>query len=168
MDRLIAALKTVLEQETKEYKLILELADKKKQALIKNDVDTIDGIVSKEWMRLKKIKQLEYERESLIERIAALCRMQKETLRIEHIIDVLQGEVREEFVHIREELARTLSELSGRNLENRGLIDTHLAYTNFCVNLLTGHLNSKIGNYSHSGAMTQRPESANLLVDQMV
>lgn len=168
MDRLIAALKTVLKQETIEYKLILGLADEKKRALIANDVDKLDAIVSKEWASLKKIKQLEAERESIIERIAALCRMPKETLRIEHIIDVLQGDVREEFVHIRVELARALSELSGRNLENRGLIDTHLAYTNFCVNLLTGHLNSKIGNYSHSGVMTQRPESANLLVDQMV
>ena len=168
MDRLISALQTVLKQETKEYSTMLALAGEKKECLINNDVEALERIVAKEWIVLKKIKQQEAERESLIGKIAALCRMPKETLRLEHILNFLDANIKEDFVHIKKELEEVLSELSGRNIVNRGLIDTHLAYSAFCVNLLTGHLNNKLGIYSHSGSMHERQESGNLLVDQMV
>lgn len=168
MDRLITALQKVLKQETKEYSEMLALAGEKKECLIKNDVEVLEHIVAKEWTVLKKIKQLETEREGLIGKIAALCRMPKETLRLEHILSFLDGHIQDDFMRIKKELENVLSELSGRNIVNRGLIDTHLAYSAFCVNLLTGHLNNKLGVYSHSGVMHERQENGNLLVDQMV
>lgn len=168
MDRLITALETVLKHETKEYTLMLALANEKKAILINNDVAGLERIVSREWIVLKKIKQFEMERENLIGKIAVLCHMPKETLRLEHIIDVLHESRREAFAVLRGELARVLSELSDINLVNKGLIDTHLAYSDFCVNLLTGHLNSTLGTYSYSGAMTDGQGNGNLLLDQMV
>ncbi|MFA5675336.1 MAG: flagellar protein FlgN [Christensenellales bacterium] len=168
MDRLITALQAVLKQETKEYGLILALAGDKKESLLKNDVAELERIVAKEWVALKNIKQLETEREGLIGKIAVLCRMPKETLRLEHIIDVLDNDIKQDFKRIKKELESVLEELSEQNFINKGLIDTHLAYSAFCVNLLTGHLNKKLGVYSHSGAMMDRHDTGNLLVDQMV
>jgi len=168
VDRLITALQAVLKQETKEYGLILALAGDKKESLLKNDVAELERIVAKEWVALKNIKQLETEREGLIGKIAVLCRMPKETLRLEHIIDVLDNDIKQDFKRIKKELESVLEELSEQNFINKGLIDTHLAYSAFCVNLLTGHLNKKLGVYSHSGAMMDRHDTGNLLVDQMV
>ncbi len=168
MDRLITALQAVLKQETKEYSLILALAGEKKESLLKNDVAELERIVAKEWVVLKKIKQLETEREGLIGKIAALCRMPRDTLRLEHIMDVLDDDIKQDFKRIKKELESVLEELSEQNFVNKGLIDTHLAYSAFCVNLLTGHLNKKLGVYSHSGVIMDRHETGNLLVDQMV
>ena len=146
---------------------MLALAEDKKTALMKNDVTHLESIIAKEWALLKVIKQLETERESLIGRIAALCHLPKETLRIEHIIDVLKAGMQDEFIHLREELAGVLSRLSETNLVNRGLVDTHLAYSAFCVNLLSGQSHSPLSTYSHSGAVNARQENGNMLIDQM-
>ncbi len=83
--------------------------------------------------------------------IAALCHMLEETLRMEHIIEVLRDERQDVFICLREELARVLFELSNLNLVNKGLIDTHLAYSDFCVNLLRGQINLTLGTYSQGG-----------------
>ncbi len=168
MNRLITALQSVLKQEIKEYSQILAFAGEKKESLLKNDVAYLERIVGKEWTVLKKIKQLESERENLIGRIAVLCRIPKETLRLEHIMDVLDADLRQSLKNIKKELETVLAELMEQNFINKGLIDTHLAYSAFCVNLLTGHLNKKLGVYSHSGVVMERHDNGNLLVDQMV
>ncbi len=168
MDRLITALQTILEQEIKEYKQIFALAKEKKQVLIKNDLAGLDRIVIKEWASIEKIKELETRREGHMGQIAALCHMPEETLRMEHIIEVLRDERQDVFICLREELARVLFELSNLNLVNKGLIDTHLAYSDFCVNLLRGQINLTLGTYSQTGTVNDRHEGSHLLLNQTV
>ena len=61
---------------------MLALAAEKKDALFKNNVADLDVVVAREITVLKRIKQLEAEREALIEKAAVLSRLSKSTLNL--------------------------------------------------------------------------------------
>lgn len=167
MIRVLNALKAVLQLETVEYKQMLELAVEKKEALFKNNVAELDLIVAREITVLKRIKQLEAEREALIEKAATLSHKPKNTMQLKDIIELVSGDLQEEFVRIRDELNAVIMQLKLSNNANRGLIETQLQYASFCVNLLAGHV-SALGTYSHAGGIDEKQEKATFLIDQSI
>lgn len=167
MIRVLNALKAVLQLETVEYKQMLELAAKKKDALFKNNVDDLDVVVACEITVLKRIKQLEAEREALIERAAVLSHRPKSTMRLQDIIELVSGDVQEEFIRIRDELNDVIVQLKMSNKANKGLVETQLQYASFCVNLLSGNVGT-LGTYSNAGGMNEKQEKATFLIDQSI
>jgi flagellar biosynthesis/type III secretory pathway chaperone len=161
------ALKAVLQLETVEYKQMLALAAEKKDALFKNQVSDLDAVVAREITVLKRIKQLEKEREALIERAAVLSHRPKSTMHLNDIIEIASGDMHEEFIRIRDELNEVIMQLKLSNKANNGLIETQLQYASFCVNLLSGHVNM-LGTYSNGGGMNEKQEKATFLIDQSV
>ena len=167
MIRVINALKAVLQLETVEYKQMLALAADKKDALFKNNVADLDAVVARETTVLKRIKQLEAEREALIEKAAVLSHKPKSTMRLTDIIELVSGDMREEFTRIRDELNDVIMQLKLCNKANKGLVETQLQYASFCVNLLSGHVGA-IGTYTNAGGMNDKQQKATFLIDQSV
>lgn len=167
MIRVINALKAVLRLETVEYKQMLALAAEKKDALFKNNVADLDVVVAREITVLKRIKQLETEREALIEKAATLSHRPKSTMQLKDIIELVSGELHEEFVQIRDELNNVITQLKLSNDANKGLIETQLQYASFCVNLLAGHVGA-LGTYSNAGGMNEKQEKVTFLMDQSI
>jgi len=165
--RVLTALKAILQLETVEYKQMLALAAEKKDALFKNNVADLDVVVAREITVLKRIKQLEAEREALIEKAAVLSRLSKSTLNLSDIIELVSGDMREEFIRIRNELHDVIAQLKLSNKANKGLIETQLQYASFCVNLLSGHVGT-LSTYSHAGGISDKQEKATFLIDQSV
>ncbi len=168
MIRVLSALKDVMRQEVDEYTQMLAFAEEKKEVLLKNDTAELDIIVAKEWIVLKKIKQLEAQRESLIERTEALCHVQKGSMSFQDIINVTKGEMREDMMQLKSQLSNVVLRLKGQNAANKILIETHLQYSAFCVNLLSGSINSSLNTYSHSGELSDKQENGTMLIDQSV
>ena len=167
MDHLLFDLKDVMQQELIAYKEILTKSKHKKEALLQNDVAMLDRIVAHEWNLVKTIRQLEKDREGLIEQIAAEYGLPCQNLRLDVIADLLDSGMKAEFAQLKTELTHVISEVEKLNMVNKGLVDTHLQYSAFCVNLLTGHINT-LNTYSHSGRMSETQESATLILDRMV
>ena len=166
MIRVLGALKSVLELETAEYKQMLALAAEKKDVLFKNDVQGLELIVAREMTVLKRIKQLEAEREALIARAAILSHRPKNAIRLSDLIEMLDGDMRAEFSRIRDELTDVVSQLKNSNKANKGLIETQLQYASFCVNLLAGHT-GPLSTYSHAGQMNDK-EELTYLIDRSI
>ncbi len=166
MIRVLGALKSVLELETVEYKQMLALAAEKKEVLFKSDVQGLELIVARELTALKKIKQLEAEREALIGKAAALSHRPKNTMRLSDMIELLDGELRADFINIRDELSNVVAQLKSSNKANKGLIETQLQYASFCVNLLAGHA-GPLSTYSNVGQMNDK-EELTYLIDRSI
>lgn len=167
MIRVLNALKAVLALETTEYKQMLALAAEKKAALFKNDVPCLELVVAQEMAVLKRIRLLEADREALIGKAAALSHKDKSTMRLKDIIETINGDMRDEFIRIRDELSDVVTQLKLSNKANKGLIETQLQYASFCVNLLSGQINS-LSTYSNVGEMNDRQEEATFLIDQSI
>lgn len=166
MIRVLSALKSVLELETGEYKQMLALAAEKKDVLFKNDVQGLELIVARELTVLNKIKQLEAEREALIAKAAALSHRPQSTMRLSDMIDLLDGDMRTDFIKIRDELSDVVAQLKNSNKANKGLIETQLQYASFCVNLLAGNA-GPLSTYSQVGQMNNK-EELTYLIDRSI
>lgn len=166
MEHLMMNLKDVIQQELIAYKEILAKASQKKEALLNNDVAVLDRIVAREWNLVKTIRQLETEREGLIRQIASGSGLPFESVRLDDIANLLEGGPKDEFLKLKSELTSVISDIERTNKANKGLVDTHLAYSAFCVNLLTGNLNT-LNTYSYSGRMNETQENATFVFDRM-
>lgn len=167
MIRVLNALKAVLSLETVEYKQMLALAAEKKEAVLKNDVQQLEVVVARETTVFNRIKQLETEREALIEKAAVLSHVPKGTMKLTDIIELVNGDLREDFIKIRDELSDVVTKLKLSNKVNKDLVKTQLQYTSFCVNLLTGS-SGPLSTYSNDGEMNDERKEVTFLIDQSV
>ncbi len=156
-----------MRQELAAYKDILTKFRQKKDALLKNDVGMLDRIVAHEANIVKTIKQLETERETVIKRIAIERGLDYKMVTFDDIAGMEKGASHAELSALKEELKKVISEVDALGKVNKGLVDTHLQYSAFCVNLLTGNTNS-IGTYSYSGRMSESQERSTLVLDRTV
>jgi hypothetical protein len=167
MDDILSSLQDVMQQELVAYKDILSKAKQKKEALLKNDVALLDRIVAHEWQIIKTVRQLEADREGMIKRIAQTQGMDANTISLADIVDMMDGVSREQFIELKEELTAVISEIDSLNRVNKGLVDTHLQYSAFCINLLTGSANT-LNTYSYTGQISDSQKKATLVLDRMV
>ncbi len=167
MDKIISQLQEVMQQELAAYKDILNKARQKKDALLKNDVAMLDRIVAHEWIIVKTVKQLETEREDIIKRITLERGLDFNTATLDDIAALHAGPASSGLLALKQELKKTMSEIDAVGRVNKVLVETHLQYSAFCVNLLTGHT-STIGTYSYSGRMSELQQRPTLVLDRMV
>ncbi len=167
MNNLFSQLLDVMQQELVAYKDILNKAKQTKDVLLKNDVAMLDHIVAHEGNVVKTIKHLESQREQIIRIIARDNGMSFADLKLEDIAVLKDNAERSSFLKLKEEFSNVLSEIEALNRVNKALVETHLQYSAFCVNLLTGSTNT-IGNYSLSGRISEPQERSTLILDRMV
>lgn len=167
MNRLFIVLKDVMIHETTAYKEMLSLSKQKKEVLVKNNTKELDLIVASEQAILKIIKKLELKREELIQDIATEYHALQDALHLKNIIDVVKGNLHDELIQVKTELEKVLAELADYNMLNKTLIDTHLQYSAFCMEVLNDQLNS-VNTYSHSGDMSNEKTSRYGLFDTKV
>ncbi|MEM5767903.1 MAG: flagellar protein FlgN [Bacillota bacterium] len=166
MNDLLMGLQDAIQQELVAYKDILSKAKQKKEALLKNDVAMLDRIVAHEGTIIKTVRELETQREGLIRAIAAEHGFDEKSVTLAEIA-ALFPEGREALLKLKSELARVLTEIERLNAANKTLLDTHLQYSSFCINLLTGAANT-LNTYSYSGRISDTQERMTLMLDRMV
>ena len=166
MEDLLNGLIDVVQQELTVYQSVLGKANQKKEALIKNDISMLEHIVARESGIVKTMQELEQRREGLIRAIAEKHGLDEQKATLADIA-ALYPDKSETLLTLKTELSRVLAEIQKLNEANKALLDTHLQYTSFCINLLTGAA-SQLGTYSHSGQISEQKESKTLVLDQMV
>lgn len=149
MASLMNELLEVLEKEEAGYRELIEASTRKKEVIIKADVENLEKIAGEEQEIAGKIKNIENRRISIMNDIANVLNRKVEELTIDVMIEVLKSQPKEqeELVNIRSRLKDTLTEMKTINEENQALVNQAMEMIEFDLTLVK--------------SMRQAPETAN-------
>ncbi|KHO61013.1 MULTISPECIES: flagellar protein FlgN [Thermoanaerobacter] len=136
----------VLRGETEIYKVLLDLAIKKTDIIIAGKVKELDEIVQIEKQLIKKLMELEEQREDILEKIDIEGKMT-----ITDLIESISLEEAENLKDIKYNLTNILKELEERNKLNAALIEQALEYINYSIQTISSTLESDDGVYGNNG-----------------
>jgi len=136
----------VLRGETEIYKVLLDLAIKKTDIIIAGKIKELDEIVQIEKQLIKKLMELEEQREDILEKIDIEGKMT-----ITDLIESISSEEAENLKDIKYNLTNILKELEERNKLNAALIEQALEYVNYSIQTISSALESDDGVYGNSG-----------------
>lgn len=156
MQLYIHALKNGLAQEKEVYTQLLQLAKQKSEALIKNNLEEIEAILEQESEFLKKLSAINVLQTGTLSKIAE----KKGLDHIPNLTEVINmidlSKEKQTLITIQNEFHALIKELRAQNDQNQRLVETHLQYTSFCLELLTQ--NEAVGDlYGSSGHVNDDP-----------
>lgn len=153
MASLIEELIVTLEDENREYEALLELSTRKTGIIVRDDIKSLDEMVSREQVHLDKIVNLEKKRMEVLNDIAIVLNKDVNTLTVKGVTELLSGQKDEQrrLSQIHDRLKKTLVSVEAVNEMNKGLIEEALDMINFNINYING--------------LSQIPETANYTKD---
>lgn len=167
MDVLFKKLSTLLEDQIKIFKKMLELARNKQQVLVKGSIETLDQLTKDERKILTEISQIEQERMVTTQKIAEALNLKEDKIRMTDLLGVIPGEYKVSLEEMHHELLRILSELEEINEQNTELINNSLKVVNFSLNLLTED-KQKSPTYSNKGEDKAQMSKISRILDKRV
>ena len=139
----------VLENETVEYKKLVELSENLREALIESDVPAVERLTAAQEEVSNGIRSLETKRARIMNDIAVVLNKKSEDLKVSMLEETLAGQpaLRERLAAVRVELKETMDELKRVNHTNQTLLRQSMELLEFDLNLFR--------------SMRQAPETAN-------
>ena len=139
----------VLEDETAEYKKLIELSIALKEALIVSDVPSVERYTAAQEEVSNGIQSLEGKRARVMNDIAVVLNKKPEELKVSMLEESLAGqpELQKRLAAVRVELKETMDELKRVNHTNQTLLKQSMELLEFDLNLFR--------------SMRQAPETAN-------
>ena len=149
MASLMDDLTQVLENETVEYKKLIELSDNLRKALIESDVSTVEQMTAAQEEVSNGIQSLESRRARIMNDIAVVLNKKPEELKVSMLEETLAGQpaLQQRLAAVRTELKQTMDELKRINHTNQTLLRQSMELLEFDLNLFR--------------SMRQAPETAN-------
>lgn len=149
MASLMDDLTQVLENETVEYKKLLDLSEDLREALIESDVPSVERISAGQEDVANGIQSLESKRMRIMNDIAVVLNKKPEELKVSMLEETLvnQPVQQKKLAAVRTELKETMDELKRINQSNQALIRQSMELLEFDLNLFR--------------SMRQAPETAN-------
>ncbi|NMA67270.1 MAG: flagellar protein FlgN [Clostridiaceae bacterium] len=133
-NKLIENLIKILTYEYKIYSSILELAIKKTDSLINNNLDEITAINTKENEFSRQAQQLNEAREQIMIKICEY--LGKDTVKVKEIKVIVPEPYKNQLNNISQKLTQCVNELQERNGINQKLIETAMNYIDFSMQLM--------------------------------
>lgn len=139
---LIEELMNTVEKQIVIYDELLEIAAKKKVAVIENKVEELAGFNSEENTLLGRCTRLDKRREELFDDIAFVLNKKNKDITLSKLIELIKGQPEEErLVQIRDRATESLNKLKQINDLNKILIETSLEHIDYSMNVIRGALN---------------------------
>lgn len=151
MASLIDELISVLEEETGEYRQLIEISSKKTAVIVGNDLEQLKAITALEQDHLGILINLEKRREDVTSDIALVLNRKKEEMTISALIPVLDGqkEVQNRLIAVHDDIRTTLKNFNMVNEINKELIKESLELIDFNLNFIKGMYQApEVANYS--------------------
>ena len=127
----------LLQNQSVLYSELLESAQQKKGYIIKNDIESISKVTSRENTLIGKLRQAERERQAQAADIAKRLHISSDGLTLAILISrVNNSSIQERLECLRMQLRSAMDDLKALNDQNRALINQSLEYIDFTVNLL--------------------------------
>ncbi|MFZ5945239.1 MAG: flagellar protein FlgN [Bacillota bacterium] len=130
------ALVNVLQEQLNEYKALLDIAAKKKQVLIGNDIKELDNLNKKEQEIIIRATRLENKRLQIIHTLSGYFSASVESITLKDLAETAPQPFKSQLTPIYQELQKVIEELSQTNQENSSLIEQALKIVNFTINTI--------------------------------
>lgn len=140
MASLIDELVDVLEKENSEYTLLVALSTEKTSTIVKNDIEEMQIIMGKEQAVVDRINALEKQRETTINDICKVLRVDAKDLTVKVLIDLLKKQPAEQkkLQDVHSKIKKTLDKMVRVNENNKALMKESMEILEFEMNLLKG------------------------------
>ena len=124
------------------YDELLEIAARKKTAVIENNLESLSEITALENTLLGKCSRLDKQRETLFADIAFVLNRKNETITLSKLVELIKGQPEEQrLISIRNRAMDSLNRLKKINELNKILIETALEHIDYSMNILRSTLN---------------------------
>ncbi|VDN48530.1 conserved protein of unknown function [Petrocella atlantisensis] len=138
MASLIEDLIGILEEETGCYRLLLEVANNKKDVIINGDLPGLQELTKQEQELAGLLLRLEKKRISIIEDICLVTNKAPGEMTIARLIELLEGQKEEQgkLISVTQHLTQVLEPLREMNKINEQLIGQSLEFVEFTMNAI--------------------------------
>ncbi len=153
-------------EQTNQYKILLEKAREKQQAIIQNNLEAIESLNKEEEKLIKVISALESQRISNIENNPEIYGDDALSLTLEELKSRFPEGVQALIEKETKELMKVLGELRETNSENADLLKQALRFVNVTINTITGADESN--NYSKDKKREGAQSKARNLLDRKI
>lgn len=137
MASLIENLIEVIVEETGCYKLLLKMADNKKDVIIKGDLPSLQTMTKDEQELAGLLLRLEKKRVGIIEDIAMVTNHQVQEMTITKLIKILEGQKEQQaLIEAKDALVDVVLPLRDANRRNEDLIKQSIEFVDFTMNAL--------------------------------
>lgn len=137
MSGMIEDLVTTLTEQVDCFNNLFLLSKEKREVIINNDVEMLKKITFLENTIINKNNKLEINRLSLIKDIAEVLNKDYETLTLNVLASIIDGQhMHKELLEVNEKMRIKLENLKESNNENRLLINNSLEYIDFNLNVI--------------------------------
>lgn len=132
MEQLIA----ILTGQRECYAALLRLAEQKHQAIVADDLRTIEHTVEQEQVLIASLGRMERDRMALAEPIAALLQLPIAQLNVTSVLERVDAATRRVLVGLRDEIVRDLGRAEELNHTNGELLEKALRRVNRSMQIL--------------------------------
>lgn len=149
MASLVDDLLGVMAKETEGYNKLYDLAQEKRQSIVNRDLETMEGVTSKESDVTSELKNLENKRVKILKDMSVVLGKDDETLTVTQVILLLSKQPQEQkaLTDARDELVKAASNMQFMNTQNQILLNQAMEMVEFDLTLFK--------------SMRQAPETAN-------
>lgn len=151
MASLMEELINTLNAEEILYGKLIPIEEEKTQAIIRNDLQSLQDITVREHDLVDKTSALEKKREQIATDIATVLSKDPKTITLEQIIDVLknQPDDRKKLQDVHDRLKKTVARLQQVNEQNKDLLQEAMSMVEYNMNVIRStRMSSGSSNYS--------------------
>jgi len=138
MRQTLADLCTLLQEQKVVLGNMLELAKEERQIIINGESDKLEDVIRLELKELNKLGAIEKKRLALHKVIAAELELQEDDITVTKIAESAQPDEGDVIRKLQTEIMPIIEEHAAVNMENRGLIESHVEYSQTMLELMVG------------------------------
>lgn len=138
MKQIIDGVYELLLEQKAVQETLLDLARKKRDAVVKNDTDELSLIVADEYVALSNMKKIEKQRTKLSNEAAALAGKSPEDMTVTELVELAEESQKAKLEAVRSELMDIIGKLKSQNDENRSLVEMQLEFNSILMSAVGG------------------------------
>ncbi|MCL1884852.1 MAG: flagellar protein FlgN [Defluviitaleaceae bacterium] len=149
MAGMIDQLVDVMKGQTERHSELLGLSFEERDAIIKNDVETLQNLVNLKNMVISQNNRLEKQRISLVNDIAEVMAQKKDDLSLADVIEILKEQPAEQ-ERLRDAgnaLKESVEKLKEVNDLNKSLLESSLEFVEYSLNALRSTISPELPDY---------------------
>ena len=127
----------LLEQKSVQDRLY-GLAQKKRDAVVKNETDKLTLIVNEEYAALSQVNKIERQRVNELGAVADTVGKPAKDITISDLLNLAEGQQKVQLATLQRELLEILTKLKAQNDENGKLVDAQLEYISVMLSVIAG------------------------------
>jgi len=142
----------VMNEQVERHKELHGLSLEEKDAIIKNDIETLQKLVNLKNMVISQNNRLEKQRISLVADIAEVLGLKGQELDLAALVDLLDGQVEQAGLReVGKRLKEIVTELKEVNDINKELLETAIDFVEYSLNALRSTLMPEPAEYPLKG-----------------